>query len=117
MLKELLCVRPNKIFACPSVAASPVEEFEVTMSLETSLTFSWSPPSTAHIPTGYRLTCTPLLKGISIPEALVLSPEATIATVTGLNPGVTYNCSIATVNPVGSSKLQTLTPTTVESGM
>ena len=117
MLKELLCVRPNKIFACPSVAASPVEEFEVTMSLETSLTFSWSPPSTAHIATGYRLTCTPLLKGISIPEALVLSPAATIATVTGLNPGVTYNCSIATVNPVGSSKLQTLTPTTVESGM
>ena len=96
---------------------SPVEEFEVTMSLETSLTFSWSPPGTAHIATGYRLTCTPLLNGISTPEALVLNPEATTAAMTGLNPGVTYNCSIVTVSPVGSSLLQILTPTTAETGM
>ena len=112
MPKGLLCVRPSY----PYVAASPVEEFEVTMSLETSLTFSWRPPSTDHA-TGYRLTCTPLLKGISTPATLELSPKATTVIVIGLNPGVTYNCSIITVSPVGSSKLQTLTPTTAEMGM
>ena len=110
-----MCTSLKKYLHAPSVAVSPVEEFVVTMSLETSLTFSWSPSSTAHI-TGYRLTCTPLLKGISTPEALMLSPEATTAAVTGLNPGMTYNCSIVTVSPVGSSKLRTLTPTTAETG-
>ena len=104
------------VYVC-LVAANPVEEFEVTMSLVTSLVFSWSPPSVAtQLTTGYRLTCTPLLEGIAVPNSTVLGPRDTTAAVTGLNPGVTYNCSIVTISHEGSSLPQTLTPSTTESG-
>ena len=103
--------------ACLSVAAYPVEEFEVTMSSGTSLTFSWNPPSVAaQLTTGYRLTCAPLLEGISAPNTLRLGPRNVRAAVAGLNPGVTYNCSIVTVSHEGSSQPQTLTTSTTESG-
>ena len=104
------------VYVC-LVAAHPVEEFKVTMSSGTSLIFSWSPPSVAaQFTTGYRLTCTPLLEGISAPNSTVLGPRDTTAAVTGLNPGVTYNCSIVTISREGSSLPQTLTPSTTESG-
>ena len=103
--------------ACPSAAAYPVEEFEVRMSSGTSLIFSWSPPSVAaQLTTGYMLTCAPLLEGISTPNSTMLGPRDTMAVVTGLNPGVTYNCSIVTISHVGSSQPRTLTPTTTENG-
>ena len=106
-----------QISVCLSVAAYPVEVFEVTMSSETSLTFSWSPPSvTAQLTTGYMLTCVPLLEGISTPKSTVLGPRDTTAIVTGLDSGVTYNCSIVTVSREGSSQPRTLTPSTTESG-
>ena len=47
--------------------------------------------------------CTPLLEGIPTPEGLMLGPAATRANVTGLYPGVTYNCSIVTTSHEGSS--------------
>ena len=105
------------VHVCLSVAAYPVEVFEVTMSSETSLTFSWSPPSVAaQLTTGYMLTCMPLLKGISTPKSTMLGPRDTTATVTGLDSGVTYNCSIITISHEGSSQPRTLTPSTTESG-
>ena len=100
------------------IAAYPVEEFEATVTTQTSFIFFWSPPSiAAHLTMGYRLMCTPLLQGISTPEALMLGPTATTVTVTGLHFGVTYNCSIFTIGSEGSSQPQTLTRTTAETGV
>ena len=84
---------------------------------ETSLTFSWSPPSiAAHLTTGYKLVCVPSLAGIPTPAAVILGPAATSADVTGLYSGVTYDCSISTSIDEGSSQPQTLTLITLETG-
>ena len=89
----------------------------MTSSLETSLSFSWSPPSiTAHLTTGYRLTCSPLLEGIPTPDPLLIAPTATTATVTGLLSGLTYSCDIFTLTSQGASQPRTLTSSTVETG-
>ena len=93
-----------------------MEGFEGEVS-ETSLTFSWSPPSiAAHLTTGYKLVCVPSLVGIPTPAALMLGPAATSADVTGLYSGVTYDCSISTSIDEGSSQPQTLRLTTLETG-
>ena len=103
---------------CLITAANPVEAFQVGMSLSTSLTFSWKPPSIAtNLITGYRLTCSPLLDGIPTPEGLMLGPAATTANVTGLYSGVTYNCSIVTVSHEGSSLPRSVTLATITIGM
>ena len=95
-----------------------MEEFEGMALSDTSLTFSWSPPSiAAHLTTGYQLECVPLLVGIPTPAALMLGPAATSADVTGLYFGVTYDCSISTVSDEGSSQPQTLSLTTPEIGI
>ena len=101
-----LCIEPD-----------PVENFAMTSSSETGFSFSWSPPSTAaHLTTGYRLTCSPLLEGIPTPDPLIIAPTATTATVTGLLSGVTYSCDIITLTSQGASQPRTLTSSTVETG-
>ena len=105
-------------WVCLITAAYPVEEFEGGMPSSTSLTFFWRPPSiAANLTTGYRLTCSPLLEGIPTPEGLMLGPAATTANVTGLYPGVTYNCSIVTVSHKGSSLPRSVTLATITIGM
>ena len=94
-----------------------MEDFEGLVLSETSLTFSWSPPSiAAHLTTGYKLVCVPSLAGIPFPAAIMLGPAATSANVTGLYSGVTYDCNISTVSDEGSSQPQTLSLTTLETG-
>ena len=84
---------------------------------QTSLSFSWSPSRTAaHLTTGYRLTCSPLLEGIPTPDPLMIAPTATTATVTGLLSGVTYSCDIITLTSQGDSQSRTLTSSTLETG-
>ncbi|CAI8037263.1 Fibronectin, partial [Geodia barretti] len=99
--------------------AYPVKNFEVISVSETSLTFSWSQPSTgAHLTTGYNLTCVPLLTGIPSPQSLpLLAPTLTSATLSGLFSGVPYNCSISTISDRGSSLPASLCITTNESGI
>ena len=100
------------------VASSPVEQFELTESSSSSLTFSWTPPSvvTAFMP-GFNLTCEPLLEGIPPPEALTLGSSTPMATVTGLSPGVPYSCSVTTIGPLGVSEPLTVNHTTSEIGI
>ena len=87
-------------------------------SSETSLSFSWSPPSIgAHLTTGYRLTCVPLLVGIPTPDVLILEAGTTSAIMTGLYSGVTYDCSIITISAEGSSQPQTLNLIIAELGI
>ena len=105
-LNYTLCIEPD-----------PVENFAVVSSSETTLSFFWSPPITAaHLTTGYRLTCSPLLDGIPTPDPLLIAPTATTATVTGLLSGVTYICDIITLTSWGASQPRTLTSSTVETG-
>ena len=96
-----------------------METFEVISVSETSLTFSWSQPSTgAHLTTGYNLTCVPLLIGIPFPQSLsLLAPNLISATLSGLFSGVPYNCSISTISDRGSSLPANLYITTNESGI
>ena len=87
------------------LALYQVERFVLTSSSMTSIAFSWSPPIIygSHI-TAYRLICTPLMDRIPTPDTLTFGPTtASMATVTGLSPGVTYSCSITTFGPLGTS--------------
>ena len=100
-----------------NIAAYPVGAFEAREPSITSLTFSWKAPSiAANLTTGYRLMCSPLVDGIPTPEGLMLGPAATTANVTGLYPGVTYNCSIVTVSHEGSSLPRSVTLATITIG-
>ena len=81
----------------------------------TYLTLSWHQPSiAAHLTTGYNLICVPLLAGIPVPQSLWLSPTTTSTTVTGLKPGVSYNCTIFTITDQGSSSPLTFSLKTSE---
>ena len=86
------------------LALYQVERFVLTSSSMTSLNFSWSPPiiNGSHI-TEYSLTCKTLMDKIPTPDTLMFGPAASMATVTGLSPGVTYSCSITTFGPLGTS--------------
>ena len=98
--------------------AYPVESFTGKVSPSgTSFSFSWSHPIIgASITTGYNLTCIPLLLEIPAPKPIFLSSNATSAVVTGLYPGVAYNCSIFTATSNGFSKPQALYLSTPEKG-
>ena len=99
-------------------ASNPVERFMLTASSNTSVTFSWRAPTVAAaLTSGYSLTCTPLLEGIPPPETLALQANVTVATVTGLHPGVTYKCSITTSGLAGPSQPVTMNHTTSEIGI
>ena len=80
-------------------------------------TLSWQQPSiAAHLTTGYNLICVPLLAGIPVPQSLWLPPTTTSVTVTGLRPGVSYNCTIFTITDQGSSSPLTFSVKTSETG-
>ena len=95
-----------------------MEDFRITAVSASSLTLSWSHPRiVGHHITSYNLTCVPLLSGIPVPQSLWLPPTTTSATVTGLRPGVLYNCTIFTITDQGSSPPLTLSLITSETGI
>ena len=61
-----------------------------------------APTVTNGVLTGYELTCQPGLEGIPQPPP-VLSPSMTSATVSSLNNGVNYTCSVRAGNEGGIS--------------
>ena len=83
----------------------------------TSYRFSWTAPSvTDGVPTGYTLSCVPSLEGIATLTTTTQSDQTT-ATVSNLENGVTYSCTVTATNSAGSSPpSNTLTVTTDESG-
>ena len=94
-----------------------MENYTVISAGETSLSFSWNTPGVGdELIIGYVLTCLPLLKGIVALSPLNLEHNATSATVTGLNPGVIYHCSISTVSLEGLSQSKNITTVTLEIG-
>ena len=95
----------------------PVENFTISSSSETTLSFSWTQSRiVADSLTGYILTCSSLLEGTPSPDPLVIGPTATTANVTELLSGVTYSCEIITLTFEGRSQPRTLNSTTVETG-
>ena len=66
--------------------------------------------------TGYQLSCQPLLSGIPFPQFLTPGPTAVVDTVSGLYPGVGYNCSIVARNGAGPSDPVYISGTTLETG-
>ena len=94
-----------------------MENFTISLSSETTLSFSWTQPRiVADNTTGYILTCSSLLEGTPSPDPLVIGPTVTTANVTELLSGVTYSCEIITLTSEGRSQPQTLNSTTVETG-
>ena len=98
--------------------AYPVELFTGKVSPSgTSFAFSWSHPSIgASITTSYNLIYIPLLLEIPSPNPILLSSNTTSAVLTGLHPGVGYNCSIYTATTNAFSQPQTLYLRTPEKG-
>ena len=95
-----------------------MENYTVISAGETSLSFSWNTPGVGdELIIGYVLTCLPLLKGIVALSPLNLEHNATSATVTGLHPGVVYQCNIATLSSEGLSQFKNITFATLEIGI
>ena len=106
----------NSIFTIP--ALTPPRMFQITSLMTRSLSFSWQAPVTLNgILTGYQLSCQPLLPGIPSSQTLTPGPTAVVDTVSGLYPGVRYNCSIVAMNNAGSSDPVYNSGTTPETGM
>ena len=95
----------------------PVENFTISSSSETTLSFSWTQSRiVADNLTGYILKCSSLLEGIPSPDPIMIAPTATTANVTELFSGVTYSCEIITLTSEGRSQPRSLNSTTVETG-
>ena len=98
--------------------AHPIEEFGGMVLSGTSFNLSWSAPNIeADFITGYTLMCVSLLAEVSSPEPLMIDSPVIFAIVTGLHPGVTYNCTITTITPGGSSQPLSVSLTTLETGI
>ena len=99
-------------------APTPPRMFQITLVMTTSLSFSWQAPVTLNGNlTGYQLSCLPLLPGIPSPQPFTLGPATVVDTVSGLYPGVGYNCSLVATNPAGPSDRVYSNGTTQETGM
>ena len=100
-------------------APTPPRMFRITSVMTTSFSFSWQSPLTLNgVLVGYQLSCQPLLPGIPPSQTLTPAPTAVMVMLSGLYPGVGYNCSIAATNPAGSSDpVYSSTGTTQETGM
>ena len=95
----------------------PVENFAISSSSETTLSFSWTQSRiVADNLTGYILTCSSLLEGTTSPDPIMTAPTSTTAKVTELFSGVTYSCEIITLTSEGRSQPRTVNSTTVETG-
>ena len=89
--------------------------FQITLVMTRSLSFSWQRPVTLNRSlTGYQLFCKPLLPDIPSPQ--ILNTTAVAGTVSGLYPGVGYNCSIVARNSAGPSDPVYISRTTLETG-
>ena len=79
----------------------PPPFFIITVEGPNSLSFSWDAPWELYI-TNYIIRCTPQLEGVPAPPPVNQSAALPLtATIYGLAPGVTYNCSVAAMNDVG----------------
>lgn len=111
----------KSLIYCSSTAdAYPVEDVVAINSKDTTgLEISWAPPSIGgDLTTDFTLTCTPLLVGIPVPDPMSTgSGEQLNISLTGLYPGVSYNCSVVAVTPEGRSTPETIVETTEETGI
>ena len=109
------CIRLCMLFILSFSAPTRPRMFRITSVMTRSLSFSWQRPETLNGNlTGYQLFCQPLLPGIPSPQ--ILNTTAVIATVSGLYPGVEYNCSIVARNSAGPSDPDYISNTTLETG-
>ena len=106
----------NSVLSFP--APTPPRMFQITSVMTTSLSFSWQTPVTPNgVLIGYQLFCQPLLSSISLPQVLNPGPTAVMVMLSGLYPGVGYNCSIVARNSAGPSGPVYINGSTLETGM
>ena len=99
-------------------APTPPRMFQITSVMTTSLSFSWQVPMTLNgALTEYQLSCQPLRPDIPPSQMLTPGPTAVMAVLSGLYPGVEYNCSIVARNGAGPSDPVYNSGTTPETGM
>ena len=92
--------------------------FRITSVMTTRLNFSWQVPMTLNgALTGYQLFCQPLRPGIPPSQTLTPGPTAVMTMLSGLYPGVEYNCSIVARNGAGPSDPVYISGTTQETGI
>ena len=111
------------IITCSKYSHLPVSgtplQFDITVEGPNSLSFSWAVPSpmVGNPITNYIVRCTPQLEGIPTPAPVNQSASLPLtATINGLAPGVTYDCSVAAINSVGEGAPAENTATTEETG-
>ena len=108
---------PHNTVNIISIDAHPVEAFKVMALSTTSANFTWNVPITRpNLITGYSLRCIPLLAGIPALESQMVDSDLTSAVITGLHPGVPYDCSITTNTAGGHSQPRSINLTTHEIG-
>ena len=106
------------LFILSFSAPTPPRMFQITSVMTRGLSFSWQAPVTLNgVLTGYQLSCQPLLPDIPSPQPLPPRDTAVMAILSGLYPGVGYNCSLEARNGAGSSDPVYISNTTLETGM
>ena len=101
-----------------SVAPGPPTELQQTELNSTSYMFSWRAPDVTNGDlTGHVMSCDPQVDGLGIISRSVGGGE-TMATLSGLENGVTYRCSVKAQSSAGSSPpSEPVTFTTDEAGV
>ena len=95
-----------------------MQDVAVASSSSSELELTWEPPLLgSNLTTAFVLTCSPLLEGIPQPDPVgTSSGEELSLSVTGLYPGVPYNCSVVTVTSEGQSQPASKVQATEEIG-
>ena len=107
----------ENIYFTSFLAPTPPQMFQITSVMTTSLSFSWQVPRTLNGNlTGYQLFCQPLRPGIPPSQMLTPGPTAVMTMLSGLYPGVGYNCSIVARNSAGPSDPAYTNGTTLQTG-
>ena len=101
-----------------SVAPERPTDLQQTELNSTSYMFSWQVPVVTNGDlTGHVMSCDPQVDGLGIISRNVSGGDETMATLSGLENGVTYNCSVKAQNSAGSSPpSEPVTFTTDEAG-
>ena len=99
--------------------AYPVQDVTIAFSNSSGLELTWRPPQQGHdLTTSFFLACTPLLAGIPPPLPASTGSGAELSLyLTGLYPGVEYNCSVVTVIGEGQSEPVSIIQATEEIGV
>ena len=88
-----------------------------TSQIQNGFNFTWAePPGTLPTFFAYSLGCVPMLEGLETPNAVHTEPSVTAASITGMEDGASYECSVVSRVEGYTSRPSTIVVRTPEIG-